>query len=172
MAWWLLSSLAVAAEPPVPLAVDVVGVQAGGVIGTVHTCDGADRSPTVRWSAGPPETRSYALVVDDPDAPAGTWVHWVAWNLPGDKLALPEGVRPQTPGLVQGLNDFKQVGWGGPCPPPGHGPHRYYFRLYGLDTLVDLPTGATRAQLDAAMEGHVVAKGEWMARYERGRLPR
>lgn len=150
-----------------PLAVEVAGLTAGSALPVVHTCDGADRSPVVRWSAGPPQTVSYAIVVDDPDAPVGTWVHWTAWGLPPTATMLAGGVSPKDGGLVQGLNDFQQVGWGGPCPPPGHGPHRYSFRVYALDVALPLSTGASRAELDAAMVGHIQAQGEWMGRYER-----
>lgn len=161
------SPASAAAVSVAPLAVEVAGLAPESTLPVVHTCDGADRSPVVRWSAGPPQTVSYAIVVDDPDAPVGTWVHWTAWGIPPTSTMLAGGISPKDGGLVQGLNDFQQVGWGGPCPPPGHGPHRYYFRVYALDVALSLSTGASRAELDAAMSGHIQAQGEWMGRYER-----
>ena len=153
--------------PPAPLSVGVANLTHGANIPSVYTCEGADRSPTIRWGGAPPTTVSYALIVDDPDAPVGTWVHWLVWNIAGDQTGLIESIRQGERHVVQGLNDFKQLGWGGPCPPPGNGAHRYYFRLYALNTELALPTGASRAQLDAAMVGHVVGTGEWQGRFER-----
>lgn len=134
-----------------------------------HTCDGDDVSPPLAWTGVPVGTRSFALVCDDPDAPRGTWVHWVMWNLPADAIALGEGVAraPELPsGARQGLNGGGQVGYAGPCPPPG-GPHRYFFRLYALDTVLNLAPDADRSDLEAAMEGHVLADAETMGTYER-----
>jgi Raf kinase inhibitor-like YbhB/YbcL family protein len=133
------------------------------------TCDGSDISPALSWTAPPEGTQSLALIVDDPDAPRGTFVHWVLYDLPASERGLPEGVPPQrrlTSGASQGRNDFGKVGYGGPCPPAGP-PHRYYFRLCALDTRLDLKAGATRAQLDRAMRGHVLGRTELMARYRR-----
>lgn len=152
---------------PAPLSLGVANLVLGATIPTAYTCEGADRSPAVRWGGAPPSTVSYALIVDDPDAPVGTWVHWLVWNIAGDQTGLIEAIRPGERHVVQGLNDFKQMGWGGPCPPPGNGAHRYYFRLYALNVELALPSGATRAQLDAAMAGHVVGTGEWQGRFER-----
>jgi Raf kinase inhibitor-like YbhB/YbcL family protein len=134
-----------------------------------HTCDGEDLSPSLAWTGVPVETRSFALICDDPDAPRGTWVHWLIWNLPADTAELKEGV-PPTPelksGARQGLNDGSKVGYGGPCPPPGK-PHRYFFRLYALDTMLNLPTGVRRAELDAAIGGHILSQAAVMGTYER-----
>lgn len=141
----------------------------GAPIPLRNTCDAENVSPALAWSGVPTGARSLAIVVDDPDAPGGTWVHWLAWGLPPTSAGLPEGVPADTPSPVQGTTSFKSVGWGGPCPPKGHGAHRYFFRLYALDTAVALPRGATRAELDLAMKGHVLASAEHMGKYWRDR---
>jgi Raf kinase inhibitor-like YbhB/YbcL family protein len=143
--------------------------QAGGDIPVEFTCDGRDVSPRLEWGNGPAHTRSFALIVDDPDAPHGTWVHWLLYDLPASAVHLDEGVPAQRElpsGARQGLNDFRKIGYGGPCPPPGP-THRYYFRLYALDTSLGLPAGARRAELEQAMKGHVLAQAELMGRYGR-----
>ncbi|RMF58605.1 MAG: YbhB/YbcL family Raf kinase inhibitor-like protein [Calditrichaeota bacterium] len=140
----------------------------GGMIPMKYTCDGIDISPPLSWDKAPEGTRSFALICDDPDAPAKTWVHWVIFNIPGDQTELPENVPPQKQlpfGAIQGTNDFRKIGYGGPCPPGGV--HRYYFKLYALDTLLDLPAGATKEDLLKAMEGHIIAQGQLMGRYQR-----
>ena len=134
-----------------------------------HTCDGEDLSPELRWSDPPAGTQSFVLVVDDPDAPRGTWVHWLLWNLPADAVELGEGMppRPELPsGTRQGLNDGGDLGYAGPCPPAGK-PHRYFFRLYALDTALNLPPGVNRSDLDTAMAGHILAGGTTVGVYER-----
>jgi Raf kinase inhibitor-like YbhB/YbcL family protein len=134
-----------------------------------HTCDGEDLSPPLGWTGVPVETRSFALISDDPDAPRGTWVHWLIWNLPADAVEIGEGVppRPELPsGARQGLNDGGDLGYGGPCPPPGK-PHRYFFRLYALDTALNLAPGVNRSDLEAAMAGHILGEGTIMAIYQR-----
>jgi hypothetical protein len=138
-----------------------------GTIPVEHTCDGGDRSPALSWAAGPPQTKSYALVVDDPDAPSGVWLHWTVWNIPATMHALPDGVSASDPAFVQGRNDFRRPGWSGPCPPRGHGAHRYVFHLYALDTTLGLRAGASRAEVEKAMAGHVLAKGEITGTYGR-----
>lgn len=141
----------------------------GASIPKPYTGDGKNVSPPLRWADPPAGTKSFALVCTDPDAPRGTWVHWVLFNLPGDTRELSEAVPPQealASGARQGKNDFRKIGYGGPAPPPGK-PHRYFFTLYALDTLLDLPAGATRDQLTAAMQGHVLAEGQLMGRYGR-----
>ncbi len=141
----------------------------GGPIPAEYTCDGADVSPPLSWSGAPEGTRAFALICDDPDAPAGTWLHWTIWNIPGDRTSLPKGVSKAEhvlDGARQGRNDFRKIGYGGPCPPPGPA-HRYYFRLYALNAPLDLPAGATRAQLESAMKGHVLATATLMGRYQR-----
>lgn len=141
----------------------------GELIPRQYTGDGMDASPPLAWSAPPPGTRSLALVCDDPDAPRGTWVHWVLFNLPPDLMGLPENVPPQATlenGARQGRNDFGKHGYGGPAPPRGK-PHRYFFKLYALDTVLTLAAGASKPQLLAAMEDHVLAEGQCLGRYQR-----
>jgi Raf kinase inhibitor-like YbhB/YbcL family protein len=142
--------------------------EAGGAIPRKYTCDGDDVSPPLEWSAPPQGTQSLALIMDDPDAPAGTWDHWVLYNLPAGARNLPEGVAPdavRADGSRHGRNNWGRFGYGGPCPPSGT--HRYFFRLYALDTTLDLAAGANKAQLLAAMAGHIVAQGELMGTYRR-----
>ena len=141
----------------------------GGTIPKHYTCEGADASPALSWSQPPASTRSFVLMVDDPDTPAGDWVHWVAYNLPASARHLPESVPPgQTiaSGGEQGLNDFPSMGYRGPCPPPGR-PHRYFFRLYALDTVLNLHGPARRKNVDSVMKGHVLAKAELMGTFGR-----
>lgn len=128
-----------------------------------YTCDGDDLSPPLSWSGVPETTLSLALIADDPDAPAGTWVHWVLYNLPPELTSLPQGV--QAIG-VEGINGFRRSGYGGPCPPRGT-THRYFFKLYGLDTQLDLSPGASKAQVEKAMDGHTLAQGQLMGKYRR-----
>ena len=132
------------------------------------TCDGQDASPDLRWSGMPPATKSFALIADDPDAPAGTWVHWVIYNIPAGTQELAAGMNKAatTSAGVQGVNDFRRIGYGGPCPPPGK-PHRYFFKLYALDTQLSLKPGASKKDVEAAMEGHIVASAELMGTYKR-----
>ena len=133
------------------------------------TCDGGDISPPLEWSGVPEGTKSLALICDDPDAPMGTWVHWVLYGLPADTTLLPEGVPTDEAvenGALQGKNDFKRIGYGGPCPPPGK-PHRYFFKLYAVDSELDLKPGATKKDLVRAMKGHVLAEGRLVGRYKR-----
>jgi Raf kinase inhibitor-like YbhB/YbcL family protein len=141
----------------------------GGRIPYGHTCEGDDLSPPLQWTEAPVETRSYALVCDDPDAPRGTWIHWVLYNLTGESVELAPGVPsvPELPsGARQGRNDSGDIGYSGPCPPPGK-PHRYYFRLYALDIMLNLPYGVSKAELERAMEQHILAQGTLMGTYQR-----
>jgi len=143
----------------------------GQTIPNRHTCDGADVSPPLQWTDAPAGIRSFALICDDPDAPVGTWVHWVIYGLPAATKALPEKIATTAAlptGGKQGLNDFQRIGYGGPCPPPGR-PHRYFFKLYALDTELALPPRATKAELVRAMEGHILAEARLMGTYQRGR---
>ncbi len=135
-----------------------------------YTCDGPDVSPPLSWSDAPPGTKTFALIADDPDAPMGTWVHWVIFSLPPQTNALPEGVAKteSAAGGVHGRNDFGKTGYGGPCPPPGK-PHRYFFKLYALDTTLNLRAGATKQDVEKAMQGHVLAQAELMGTYQRKR---
>jgi len=140
----------------------------GGKIPGKYTCDGMDISPPLTWTSGPEGTKTFALICDDPDAPMGTWVHWVLFNLPADITEFRENVPPERElesGAKQGMNDFRKIGYGGPCPPGGV--HRYFFKLYALDKKIDLEAGATKAELLKAMEGHILAEGQIMGRYER-----
>jgi Raf kinase inhibitor-like YbhB/YbcL family protein len=141
----------------------------GDTIPRKHTCDGADVSPALAWKDAPSATKSFALICDDPDAPAGTWVHWVIWSVPASAGALPEGVTPTATlgdGARQGTNDFRKVGYNGPCPPRG-APHHYSFRLYALDAPLALSPGAGKAELVKAMDGHTLASAELVGRYGR-----
>jgi Raf kinase inhibitor-like YbhB/YbcL family protein len=141
---------------------------AGGVIPKKHTCDGPDVSPPLSWSDVPAGAKSLALIADDPDAPMGTWVHWVAWNIPTNAPGLEEGVpkKDSLPnGMKQGTTDFRSIGYGGPCPPSGT--HRYFFKLYALDTSLNLPPSATKKDLEKAMQGHLLHQVELMGEYAR-----
>ncbi|MCF6159061.1 MAG: YbhB/YbcL family Raf kinase inhibitor-like protein [wastewater metagenome] len=140
----------------------------GGMIPKKYTCDGQDISPPLSWSAVPDGTKSIALISDDPDAPMGTWVHWVLFNLPADVRELSENIPPEKVlenGAKQGTTDFKKIGYGGPCPPSGT--HRYFFKLYALDTEINLDAGITKKQLLGAMEGHILAEGQLIGKYSR-----
>jgi Raf kinase inhibitor-like YbhB/YbcL family protein len=142
----------------------------GEAIPTKYTCDGDDLSPALRWSDMPPNTKNLVLICEDPDAPSGTFTHWVLYNLPPAATGLPEGVSAEARlanGAIQGRNDFKRIGYGGPCPPPKDGAHRYFFRLYALDTELQLQAGARREDIVLAMEGHVLATGHLMGTYQR-----
>jgi Raf kinase inhibitor-like YbhB/YbcL family protein len=141
----------------------------GGSIPKKFTCDGPDTSPQLSWKDAPAQTQTFALIVDDPDAPVGTWVHWVLYNLPANSKELTEGVEKQeqlSNGALQGRNDFRKIGYGGPCPPPGN-PHRYYFKLYALDSKLNLKAGATKAEVESAMKGHILGQTELIGRYGR-----
>jgi len=141
---------------------------ADGMIPSLYTCDGQDISPDLHWDAPPTGTQSLALIVDDPDAPGEIFVHWVLYDLPPEIHQLPKAIAPQADlpgGGVQGKNDFGNLGYGGPCPP--NGIHRYFFKLYALDRQLGLNSGATKAQLEAAMNGHILAAAELIGRYAR-----
>ena len=141
----------------------------GNQIPAKFTCDGAGISPQLTWSAPPAGTASFALIVTDPDAPGRTFVHWVIYDLPAETRILPEGLPglgQLTDGPRQGRNDFGEIGYGGPCP-PGNSAHHYHFTLYALDAKLNLPVGATRAQVEAAIQGHILARGELIGLYQR-----
>lgn len=142
----------------------------GDPIPAAHSRDGGDASPPLSWTDPPAETRSFALVCDDPDAPRGTWVHWVLWGIPADSRSLAAGAgsseRPSGGG-VHGTNDFRERRWGGPAPPRGHGTHHYRFHLYALDAEPELKAGASRAELDAAIRGHALAEATLTGTYRR-----
>jgi Raf kinase inhibitor-like YbhB/YbcL family protein len=140
----------------------------GGMIPRKYTCDGADVSPALAWTGIPDGAKTIALISDDPDCPTGTWVHWVLFNLPASRQELAEAVPPNKElpgGAKQGRNDFGRIGYGGPCPPGGT--HRYFFRLYALDSELNPAAGATKADLLKAMQGHILAEGQLMGRYKR-----
>ena len=140
----------------------------GGMIPSKYTCDGEDISPPIEWDGIPEGAQTIALISDDPDAPMGTWVHWVLYNLPADTRRLEEGIPANevlTTGAKQGTTDFGRVGYGGPCPPGGT--HRYFFKVYALDALVEPAPAATKEQLLTAIQGHVLAQGQLMGKYKR-----
>jgi len=133
-----------------------------------HTCDGVNISPALEWGGAPRAAKTFAIICDDPDAPSGTWVHWVLYNLPADRIGLVENVpaTEKVPGDgLQGKNDFQKIGYGGPCPPSGT--HHYFFKLYALDGELSLKAGATKAELLKAMEGHTLAQTQLMGTYRR-----
>jgi len=141
----------------------------GQPIPAKYSCEGSDVSPPLKWTNAPANTKSFALIADDPDAPVGTWVHWVLYDLPPNTTGLPEDVAKTqviSGGAKQGLNSWPRLGYGGPCPPPGK-PHRYFFKLYALDTMLNLKPGATKKDVEAAMKGHVLAEGQLMGTYRR-----
>ncbi|MEJ2728033.1 MAG: YbhB/YbcL family Raf kinase inhibitor-like protein [Deltaproteobacteria bacterium] len=140
----------------------------GEMIPTRFTCDGPDVSPDLTWSGVPGNAQSLSLICDDPDAPVGTWVHWVLFNIPASTGGLPGEISPDATlenGARHGTNDFGRLGYGGPCPPGGT--HRYFFKLYALDTELDLESGITKARLLEAMEGHILAEAQLMGKYSR-----
>jgi Raf kinase inhibitor-like YbhB/YbcL family protein len=142
----------------------------GEMIPAKYTCDDRNVSPPLAWSGVPEETKSLALICDDPDAPMGTWVHWVLFNLPASTRELPENVAPESTlayGERQGKNSWGKTGYGGPCPPSGT--HRYYFKLYALDLALPLNPAASKADVEKALRGHILAQGQLMGRYRRVR---
>ncbi|MFM7450613.1 MAG: YbhB/YbcL family Raf kinase inhibitor-like protein [Leptolyngbyaceae cyanobacterium] len=144
---------------------------ANATIPQQYTCDGQDLSPPLQWDTPPPGTQSLVLITDDPDAPRGTFVHWVLYNLSPDQRGLTEGASSAQPtlanGAFQGRSDFGKLGYGGPCPPSGS--HRYFFKLYALDTRLTLQPGDTKAQVERAMQGHILDQAELMGYYTRSR---
>ncbi|MBU1076971.1 MAG: YbhB/YbcL family Raf kinase inhibitor-like protein [Spirochaetes bacterium] len=143
--------------------------QDGEMIPAKHTCDGDDLSPALEWSKVPDGTRSIAVICDDPDAPAGEWVHWVLFNLSGNIKRLADGIpadKALPNGAKQGVNDFNRIGYGGPCP-PGRTVHRYFFKVFALNTNLELDSGITKFDLIKAMESHILAKGQLTGKYSR-----
>lgn len=145
----------------------------GETIPKVHTCEGKDPSPELSWSGAPAGTKSFALIMDDPDAPVGLWVHWVLYDIPASLSGLPANL-PRTEhvldgakhGASWGVDSFSRIGYGGPCPPPGK-PHRYFFKLHALDKALGLPPRATTAELARAMKGHILGRAELIGLFER-----
>jgi Raf kinase inhibitor-like YbhB/YbcL family protein len=151
-----------------PMRIESPAFSEGGAIPSPFTCDGRNVSPALSWSEVPAGTKSLALICDDPDAPAGVWVHWVAYGVPPGAGGFAEGIAPAPDlagGGLQGRNDFGKLGYGGPCPPKGT--HRYEFKLYALDIEPKLESGATKAQLLRAMHGHVLAEAKLTGKYTR-----
>jgi Raf kinase inhibitor-like YbhB/YbcL family protein len=157
-------------ESSMTITISSAAFEKGMPIPPEHTCDGEDHSPPLRWQGVPEQAKSLALICEDPDAPKGTWIHWVLWGIPVSERGLSQGMAKDgklPTGAHQGLNDFKQLGYRGPCPPPG-APHRYYFRLFALDASPRVPERVSAADLRSAMEGHIVAEGALMGTYQRG----
>ena len=153
------------------LSISSPAFQDGGGIPSKYTCEGEDISPPLTFSGAPAGARSLALIVDDPDAPDPaapkmTWVHWVLYNLPPDTTGLEEGVRRLPSGTLEGVNDWRRTGYGGPCPPIGR--HRYFFKLYALDAVLPDLHAPTKADLEQAMQGHVLAQATLMGTYQKG----
>ncbi len=143
--------------------------QEGGRIPAKYTCEGQDISPPLTWDGVPEQTQSFALIMDDPDAPVGVFVHWVLFNMPPDSRQLPEAITAQSQlpdGTLQGGNDFGRLGYGSPCPPPGY-PHRYFFTLYALGQQLKLKAGASKKQLINAIKGHILAQSQLIGTYQR-----
>ncbi|GIV81089.1 MAG: hypothetical protein KatS3mg051_0443 [Anaerolineae bacterium] len=155
-------------SPAMTLELSSSAFAEGQPIPARYTCTGEDISPPLAWRGAPAGTQSFALIMDDPDAPRGTWVHWVVYNLPAGVTALPEAIRSDRDlpgGAVHGQNSWRRNDYGGPCPPSGT--HRYFFKLYALDTALNLSPGATKEALLQAMEGHILAQGQLMGTYKR-----
>jgi Raf kinase inhibitor-like YbhB/YbcL family protein len=151
------------------LAVISSAFDQGHPIPVKYTCRGEDVSPPIKWEGAPANTKSFALICDDPDAPGGTWVHWVIYNHPSDAPSLPENTAKSETlpnGAAQGRNSFQNIGYGGPCPPSGKA-HRYFFKVYALDTLLTLDSRPDKEKLLAAMKGHILAQGQLMGTYQR-----
>jgi hypothetical protein len=162
------------AEETIPLTITSPAFADGSSIPSVYTCDGKDIPPPLQWSGVPEQARSLVLIVDDPDAPDPraprmTWVHWVLFNIPPDATGLPEGVRPADlpEGTKEGISSRGKPGYGGPCPPIGR--HRYFHKLYALDTVLTGLENPTKAQLEKAMEGHIIARAELVGTYQKAK---
>jgi len=156
-------------DAPAQIQVTSADFKHGDAIPRLHSCEGENLSPALAWSGVPLERRSLALICEDPDAPRGTYIHWVLYNLPGETVELSRGV-PPVPELpsraCQGRNDAGEIGYTGPCPPAGK-PHRYYFRVYALDIMLSLPYGVSKGELERAMSEHILAQGTLMGTYQR-----
>jgi Raf kinase inhibitor-like YbhB/YbcL family protein len=170
----LLAGGSLSAEETMTLTLTSSAFNEGGEIPAQYTCEGEDRAPALAWTGVPENTRSLVLIVDDPDAPDPkaprmTWVHWVLYNLPPDHRGLPEGAtaRDLPAGTGEGINDWSRTGYGGPCPPVGR--HRYFHKLYALDTVLEAMHRPTKAEVEAAMAGHVIAQAELVGTYEKSR---
>jgi Raf kinase inhibitor-like YbhB/YbcL family protein len=163
------ASAATGATEKATMQVTSTAFSEGQPIPEKYTCQGKDISPPLKWSGAPASAKSLVLIADDPDAPVGVWVHWVLYDIPATVGAFAEDLPKSqfTPeGAKQGLNDFKHLGYGGPCPPPGKA-HRYFFKLYALDSLLNLKAGSTKQEVERVMEKHVLAEGRLMGTYQR-----
>jgi Raf kinase inhibitor-like YbhB/YbcL family protein len=150
-----------------PLKLTINAFPEGEVIPALFTCEGADVSPSLEWSGAPDQTKSFAIITDDPDAPGGVWTHWLLFDLPASVHSLAQGYKPGGLG-INGKNDFGKQGYGGPCPPKGHGPHRYFFKLYAVGVpSLGLKAGVGRAEIEKTMRGHILAETQYMGRFER-----
>ncbi len=150
------------------LTISSAAFASGQSIPSKYSCVGREVSPPLTWSGAPANTKSFALIVDDPDAPGGTWVHWVMYNIPAATNSLPEAVQAGgqlSDGSLQGKNSYGNLGYNGPCPPSGT--HRYFFKLYALDAMLSLSSGASKQQLLSAMQGHILAQGELMGTFSK-----
>lgn len=166
----MLGNLYAVEESKMSFSLSSTAFQNGAGIPSVYTCEGANISPPLSWQNAPSETKTFVLICEDPDAPAGTWTHWVLYNIPNQMKGLSENISKQAhlaDGSMQGINDFKQIGYGGPCPPSGT--HRYYFKLYALNTHLSLPPKATKAQVEQAIEGHILQQTELMGIYKKAK---
>lgn len=165
--FFMLGCAQVRQEIPMPEVMDMKlespAFENGGTIPEKYGCNGEDISPELRISGAPNGTKGFALVLDDPDSPSGKFVHWVSWNIPAGTTSIAEGVSPGT----SGKNSFGRSGYGGPCPPPGPA-HNYLFRIYALNAMLNISAGSTKEQLDAAMQGHILAQAELRGKYGRG----
>jgi Raf kinase inhibitor-like YbhB/YbcL family protein len=163
-----ISAISVKGDGKMAITVASSAFKEGGMIPAKYTCDGRNVSPPLKWEQAPKDTKSFALISDDPDAPLGVWVHWVMWNIPPEVNELAEGipaVKELQNGSKQGINDSMQNGYDGPCPPSGT--HRYYFKVYALDAMLDLPDKTTKKDLLTAMKYHILAEGSLMGEYKR-----
>lgn len=142
----------------------------GEFIPVKYTCEGKDISPPLAWKNIPEGTKGVVLICDDPDAPGGTWVHWVIYNIPPDLKELKEGIPPEKElrnGIMQGRNSWDRIGYGGPCPPPGHGVHRYFFKIYAIDKVLEFSPGMTKEEILKIIKGHIIAEGKLMGKFKR-----
>ncbi len=166
--FYLFNLCAYAGGDTMNIEISSTAFQHEGKIPSQYTCDGKDVSPPLTWEKGPVGTQSYVLISDDPDAPIGTWVHWVLYNIPPEISELPENV-PAVEildnGAIHGVTDFGRIGYGGPCPPSGT--HRYFFKIYALDTVLSLSSRSSKRDVEGAMQGHILAEGKFMGNYKR-----
>jgi Raf kinase inhibitor-like YbhB/YbcL family protein len=168
LARFLSATEAADQETTMALLLSTTAFQSGGTIPKKFTCAGTDVSPELAWTDPPVGTKTFAVIVDDPDAPAGTWVHWVLYDLPAGTRGLTEDMprdRQLPDGARQGQNDFRKIGYNGPCPPKG-APHRYFFKLYALSSKTNLKPGASKRELERAMKGHILAQAEMIGRFQ------